>query len=401
MNPRCIRLMLTCGLLALLSACASPSVFVPTATPPPPSPTPTSTFAPLVLPTAAAERAATTPTSPPAPTPPPVPRVVVQAADGSIQLVDLNGNGVTFAKTTARFEVGKASNAIGSTVYAITQERGEVYAIDARGVRRLDFIPSPVYGFAATEGHGGGTERLAWGTALISRNSTAEIVISAPNGADRKSVVMESFMGEPRLLMPMQWSPDGTRLYYSQEITGIGGYILFGGASGLWTYDLTEGKASELIKENTIGGLLCLDSVAFNEQWVATHCTQKYIRIVSLSDPSRSVRVAPSGDLPKFNQLGSAAFNRASTRIAFAVAKGIPDDEQGWVLVSDRLSGGSRIVAKSAPGDHFAVVGWIDAETILVQSHRPQPSVLAVHVDGSIAKVADGTFLAMPSNFKP
>ena len=88
--------------------------------------------------------------------------------------------------------------------------------------------------------------------------------------------------------------------------------------------------------------------------------------------------------------------------MAFALAKHDPDAEQGWVTVSDSLSGGSKLVVTGKPGEYFTVVGWLNADTLLLQTNsltcNPTctSSLWVVKVDGSgLTHITDGTFLSM------
>ena len=90
------------------------------------------------------------------------------------------------------------------------------------------------------------------------------------------------------------------------------------------------------------------------------------------------------------------------TRVAFALAKGDPDNEQGWVAVSDSLSGGSKLIVTGKPGEYFTVASWLNADTLLLQSNsltcNPTctNSLWVVKVDGSgLTHITDGTFLGL------
>lgn len=66
----------------------------------------------------------------------------------------------------------------------------------------------------------------------------------------------------------------------------------------------------------------------------------------------------------------SARFSPDLTRVAFALAKRDPENEQGWVAVSDGLSGGSKLIVTGQPGEYFTIVGWLNADTLLLQSNQ-------------------------------
>ena len=104
----------------------------------------------------------------------------------------------------------------------------------------------------------------------------------------------------------------------------------------------------------------------------------------------------------RFTLVGSVRFNPDQTRVAFALAKGNPDAEQGWVAVSDSLSGPSKLIATDKPGRYFTVASWLNADTLLLQSNsltcNPTctNSLWVVKVDGSgLTHIADGNFLTL------
>jgi hypothetical protein len=107
-----------------------------------------------------------------------------------------------------------------------------------------------------------------------------------------------------------------------------------------------------------------------------------------------------------FKFVGSARFNPALTRVAYALAKNDPDAEQGGVAVSDSLSGGPKLIVTGKPGEYFTVAGWLNADTLLLQSSQLMcnnpactNSLWTVTIDGSgLAKIADGRFLAVVSD---
>ena len=92
------------------------------------------------------------------------------------------------------------------------------------------------------------------------------------------------------------------------------------------------------------------------------------------------------------------------TCVAFALAKGDPDNEQGWVALSASLSGGSKLIVTGQPGEYFTIVGWLNADTLLLQSNQVTcnptcaSSLWTVGSDGKgLSKVADGIFLTLVS----
>jgi hypothetical protein len=106
--------------------------------------------------------------------------------------------------------------------------------------------------------------------------------------------------------------------------------------------------------------------------------------------------ITPPADVTGWTIGGSAKFSPSGGKIAFAVARNDPAAEQGWVIATDDLSGTSHLVATSAPGDYFTVAGWVDENTLVLQSYGLKPVVWIVPASGGEpTKIADGYYLTM------
>jgi tricorn protease-like protein len=147
--------------------------------------------------------------------------------------------------------------------------------------------------------------------------------------------------------------------------------------------------------------MLCIDELSSDERLTADHCAQTTIAIHDLSS-GQTTTIQPPADVSGFQVMGSARFNPEATRVAYALAKRNPDAEQGWVAVSDGLSGASKLIATSKPGEYFTVVAWVNPGTLLLQSNAVQcnpactSAVWTVGIDGSgLTKITDGTFLTL------
>jgi hypothetical protein len=267
-----------------------------------------------------------------------------------------------------------------------------VVTIDSAGVHPLNAAK----GSLTAEAVGGG--QIVWGSSVISGTATVtELVIAQPEGVNAKSIVKTTIAkGQPpRALTPFQFSKDGTRLYYGLEPSGLGGYILFGGATNLWSYSFSTNKATELIKDKQVGGNICIDGVSPNDKFVAYHCTNKSIGIYDLT-AKKTTTIALPTDLKEAKVLGDTRFNPDSTRVAFAAARNNPDNEQGWIIVSTGLTGASKTIAISQAKDYYSLITWLNADTLLLQSHGQQPGVWTVKIDGTgLQKLSDGQFLSL------
>ena len=199
-----------------------------------------------------------------------------------------------------------------------------------------------------------------------------------------------------------RWAADGGSLYFSREPYGLGGYILFSGASSLYKISLADRKVIELITLDPQGNrFICLDALSLDERLVADHCAPKVIKVRDLTNGATTT-IQPPAEVTDFGLMGSTRFSPDGQRVAFALARGNPGGEQGWVAVSESLSGGSTLIATSAPGQYYTVAAWLNAGTLLLQSNSMQCSpacsseLWTINTDGSnLVKVADGAFLAV------
>ncbi len=386
------RLIVFLLIVGLLAACGQPvSTALPTAT----SSAPT-----LPIPTVLA------PTQPaPAGTPigqltkAPFVSLVVRAPDNSIQIVNTR---VPVDPRPVQITTGLLPQAgvVSGTVYALdfTQPRAE--AMDKDGTRPLDFIQNPAYGLAVLAGD---QPRLGWATSPNGQGSPSKLFVSATDGSQLTILLTDTtVITAPHQWVAERWSRDGQSLYFSTEPYGIGGYILFAGASSLYRVNVNDRSVQEVIPFNLTGGkMTCIDELSSDERLIADHCAKTSIAIQDLSS-GQTTTIQPPTDVSGFNFVGSARFNPDLTRVAFALAKGDPNAEQGWVAVSDGLSGGSKLIVTGKPGEYFTVAGWLNADTLLLQSNQLMCNptctnwLWAVKVDGSgLTRVADGTFLGM------
>jgi hypothetical protein len=301
----------------------------------------------------------------------------------------------------------------GATVYALGfAHNPQVVAADVAApgpAQPLDFVVYPSYGLAVYPGNAGAGPLLGWGTQISAEALQSQIIVAAPDGSGLQTLVTEDIpeLG-PYLLVAQRWAADGASLYFSREPSGIGGYILFAGASSLYQVSLADLAVTEIIPfAIDTNPVICLDAFSPDERLVADHCTGEGITVRDLASGQTST-VAPPAEAAEFGALGSARFSPDAGRVAFALARNDPADELGWVAVSDGLSGGSRLIATSQAGQSFNVAAWLDGDTLLLESTDlacdPQclSELWTVRIsDGSLAKAAEGTFLTLIDGYRP
>jgi hypothetical protein len=343
----------------------------------------------------------TSPETQAAPSPPgtaPASGIIVQALDNTLQVVNPGGQAAPLALAdrpfnSPLFQYFPSSRFAGGLLYGLSvgdEGLTRAYAIDAGGARLAPFIEQVYQGLAVWPGDGAQPARLAWDVlANIAENNTAtsRLFVSNADGSEGRAVLEEA--GPGRVLAVGRWSRDGQRLFYSKEPLGLGGYILFGGASNLWAYSLADGSTAELLAEP---GAACIDDLSPDETLVAHHCTNTSISIVQIASGTTST-INPPAEGVEANFTGSARFNPDGPQVAFAIARGNPDNEQGWVAVSDGLEGTARLVAAAPAGQYFQVAAWLDPDTLVLQSWGVTPGVWLVNIEGSeLRQIAEGVF---------
>lgn len=333
-------------------------------------------------------------------------QLVYYAADRSIRTVTVNilldSMGVP-AFTGLLPTSGMAND----TVYLLDSTgEPQALAVNANGVGVLSFIQKPAsYGLAVWPGSATAMARLAWASGPSGTPPVASLQISALDGSQFDTAMSLDVATLPLQLVPEVWSADGEWLYFSQEPTGLGGYTLFSGASNLYMYNITTTQVKELIARDVSGGAqVCLDAISVDFRYVADHCSQNVIAVRDLVTGETTTIQPPDEVSSLFRTLGSARFSPDGSRVAFALARRNPDNEQGWVAVSDGLSGESTLILTSQMGSFYTVAGWLDSQTLLVQSTDNMldcnpycvGQLWTVRVDGSnLQKVVDGRLITV------
>jgi hypothetical protein len=326
--------------------------------------------------------------------------IAVRLPDNSIHIIDTH---VRVDPRPVQITTGLLPQAgvIKNTIYALDfSNQPQAVVVDKTGSQPLDFVHNPNYGLAVWPGD---QLRLGWATSPTGESTPSQLFISPVDGSAVTTLLTDTTpITAPHQWVAQRWSRDGQSLYFSTEPYGIGGYILLSGASSLSRVNVTDRSVQDVIPYKTNGGrMLCLDELSSDERLVADHCDNATITIRDLSS-GQTTTIRPPTNVTGFGVMGSTRFNPDLTRVAFALAKREPGNEQGWVAVSDSLSGGSKLIVTGQPGEYFNVASWLNADTLLLQSNQMAcnptctNSLWTVKIDGSgLTKVTDGLFLAL------
>ena len=328
---------------------------------------------------------------------------VVRATNQTIQVVNPN---IPLGPTYNPAFTGLPSlgGAISGTAYLIDTLKSDAVSVNGTSQQILTFIQNPTYGLAIWRGGEGAQPMLAWGTQPAGTDRATSLMIAGLDGSNPQTLLTIS----PNTQTPVQllaefWSADGKSLYFSKEPVGLGGYIVFSGISDLYKIDIASKQVTDVIPQPAeVTQNPCVDAISADYRFVADHCQQGMITIRDLQSGS-TVTLQPPADFTGYRLMGTARFSPSGDRVAFALAKGNPDDEQSWLAVGSSAGGNAQLIATSDKGNYYNVIGWLDDQTLLVQQYNLSASgvnqVLTVSVDGSvITKVAEGSLLTIIDN---
>lgn len=206
--------------------------------------------------------------------------------------------------------------------------------------------------------------QMAW-------SDNGSIYISKVNGSDRQQV---GFMeGSPEVYPRFftwvkgaegEWTP-----WYTQESIRIGGYILF---------------------EDALGPVLSPAGVVAEPPYFYTDVSPDGSEIVAVEHTEHNLVIHAGNQthvLTDAGQAGEATLSPSGQYVAIAEAAGNPEAELGWVDIWNRQTDALVRVNTQAAGDVFHVVGWLDADTVVLQvpdvTDLTASTVYVVKADGS------------------
>ncbi len=357
------------------------------------------TFAPAVTPRPINPPATATslPSPPPRPNQPTV-RIVTRTSDNAFHIVETGVPVDQLSPPTAGGirPIGGAS----PTAIYVLNDHESVLALtpDGHVAHTLAFV---------LDGNGlavwpGKPTYLSWGMTPGGPKPTAVLWMSNADGTMRDTPLVEEINSVPYQFVAQRWSQDGQAIYFSREPYGIGGYLPLLGASSWYRITVADRRVTEIVPFEINGPqALCLDDFSSDERLIAEHCGDQAITITDVNTRQTTKVLPPAGTV--FKALGSTRFNAQATRVAFAMIKHDPTDEQGGLAVSTGLSGTAKLIATSQHGEYYTIAGWLNDDTLLVQLNQFQQclpacptSLWTLTSDGDqLTKLADGSFVAM------
>jgi hypothetical protein len=268
-------------------------------------------------------------------------------------------------------------------VYYMQDEDKKVFRASPEGRQLIDIPVENLHAFAVSPNE----QWIAWAsTNWGSKEVSSTLWISELDASHklvepRQIAAYSSSQSEAFNLIPLEWTEDNL-LLFDRFVSGLGGYILFGGHNSLYSYEPVHGQFTTIVPAEEMHGI-CLDSYRLDLERVVFMCGKNGsgITIRSLDDFS-SASIPAAAEFPV---VGSAVLSPSGRWLAYAAARRNPDDEAGLVLVAPASLDTSPVALAQATGNRYAsILGWLDDETIFYSVNKwPEFSLWSVKLDGS------------------
>lgn len=401
--------LLTLLTILLLAASAATSACTPAA--PPPIATviieiPTTTAEPTLTPqppptnpaTPASIAVTELATTAPDPTAPPTPTTDAAPGDGTggggefislplaaladpnteqIRIIDPTGATQDILLPAPNLNSGSLTYATDRHIFYLDRDAATIFRLDPTTTETVAFPNLPTStdfstylgGFVpAPDG-----ERLA--LAVFQANNadfsaTADILLIDRDGT-QSLLYQQAYPDGDRILQPIHWSRDGRYLYVSSQPFGIGGYILFWGASSVLRLDVTTSESVVIFPEDP--ACFCPFSISPDSQylaWIDTREAQMPLYILDLL--SLTTFVTHPLD-PAHTQAGSIVWSPFSNALLYTSAAGDVEAEV-YSVVRVNLDGSTETLLNNDPRllessmwFNDTLVGYINATTFTAQ----------------------------------
>ncbi len=350
-------------------------------------------------------------------------RLVMRAPDSSLQFVSLpepvspgfgwssNGLNNSFSSTANGFIYEIRDNYI-----AVIGTSGEaaIPFFTSPFMTGVEFVSSAPRNLVVQPGATPQTARLAWsiyGWASDYSKFAQELFVVSPDGASRTTLLTESTPGRFPYIQPLRWSRDGKKLYYDRSPDGLGGWIPFGGATGLYAFDMEKGVSLELIAPDSMTAI-CVGDLSRDERMTVDNCNDTYeltIRrlqtgqIIKIPHPDHWIEENEIG-FGKPTEAGGARFSPKNIKVAYGFNRE-PDashQTQSWIAVADIASQKSQIILTAQAGELVSVIGWLNEDQLLINRYQNsgnglwESSLWVMRADGTdLQLIAQGTLIAI------
>ncbi len=284
---------------------------------------------------------------------------------------------------------------VGENVYYISNIDHALYRTNDEGVQIMNlFSYQSLYGFSISPDE----TQIAWSNGFFNETpAKSELWLANMDGSNAHQIATYNTDQSPAFLfVPLEWTADG-KLLFDRTPVGFGGYILFGGHNALYSYDPSNSQFVTLVPAEEMHGL-CLDEYRLDLNVVAFNCGPNGSQIVLRNLNSSAETTLPV--LAEQGAAGSVRFSPDGKWIAYAIAKGNPDNESGKIVVGPAdLSAAPEAIASVDNGYDYLNT-WLDNDSLLFtkndQSGLNNSSIAKIHRDGSgETLLAQGTFIGM------
>ena len=322
----------------------------------------------LPTPSTSGPAGAATPMAPTPVTPPEQPLIVTHL-DPEFRIYTLDGDLVeTRSAEGLSFSRPNTAHVVGDAVYYVAGggvESGEV-------VRRVTSTESVDLAFTRSSEPTGLAFRVSQDGSHIAYSQTnwaagppfSQLWIAGIDGSSPTLVTQtdtQDDIPEYFVLEPVEWLDDGD-LVFAWQVTGIGGYILFFGWSGLYRYDIGGGAVTPVAAVDAEFPSPCWSDVNGDGTFAVGACGGP-AQILERSTATGSESLIPL--LPEQGQAGAAAYAPSGDRFAYAIARSNPDDEAGQLVLLPGRGEGPAVIASHAPGAFDAIL-WLDEDRMAV-----------------------------------
>ncbi len=327
----------------------------------------------------------------------PEPLVVThQAADFNVYSLDgalvetRSAEGLAYARPNTAQVVGESIYYVDSGGSSLG---GVVRRVTTDGVETLDFTsaePQSTLTFAVSDDD----RRIAWTLSSFDVAGVSSQLWIADIDGGNSQIIVESdpadSLAEYFALEAVRWLEDGD-LVYAWQVTGIGGYILFFGWSSLYRYSPADGVTTPLVPATEEGSGPCWYGLSPDGDYAAGGCGEDGMRERELASGTDTAFEVLSDQ----GQQGAAAYSPSGAQLAYAVARGNPEDEGGQVLLRQRRGEAPAAIASDSPAYFYRLL-WVDEERMAVgTSAAGGEAVELLNVDGTRSPIGDGALIGL------
>ncbi len=272
---------------------------------------------------------------------------------------------------------------VGDKIYFYHQGDRMVESLDFTGkVTKLTFTQHPqdrVYAnFIVSED---GT-KIAWARAARSGSKIRSALWAANIDGVSEKLLLEKELDAETYISTFRWSKDLSKVYFSEQAGGRGGYTPFAGQDNLFVVDSKGANTQSVLPKNPTSEFITDLSPDESKILVFQNAlnNEKAIPLLYLvPTQEKSEIVLPPAE--GFTLAGSGKFSPDNEQIALNIAKGNPVDEEIKIIVTN--IGGQSTVILDESNKEYRVERWISNTTLLLSEGVFGGKYFTVNSDGT------------------